>query len=63
LDYAASDVLYLHQLRNILMARLLREDRLDMARNCFDFIPTRCELDLNGWDGIDIFSHRMRRPD
>ena len=63
LDYAASDVLYLHQLRNILMARLLREDRLDMARNCFDFIPTRCELDLKGWDGVDIFSHKMRRLD
>ncbi len=63
LDYAASDVLYLHQLRNILMARLLRENRLDMARNCFDFIPTRCELDLNGWDGVDIFSHKMRRGD
>ena len=63
LDYAASDVLYLHQLRNILMARLIREDRLDMARSCFDFIPTRCELDLMGWDGVDIFSHKMRRPD
>jgi len=63
LDYAASDVLYLHQLRNILMARLIREGRLDMARSCFDFIPTRCELDLKGWDGVDIFSHKMRRPD
>ena len=63
LDYAASDVLYLHQLRNILTARLLREERLDLARNCFDFLPTRCELDLKGWEGVDIFSHRMRRPE
>ena len=63
LDYAASDVLYLHQLRNILTARLLREERLDLARNCFDFLPTRCELDLKGWEGVDIFSHKMRRPE
>ena len=63
LDYAASDVLYLHQLRNILTARLMRESRLDMAKSCFDFIKTRCELDLLGWDGVDIFSHKMRRPD
>jgi len=63
LDYAASDVLYLHQLRTILSARLFREKRYDMARSCFDFIPTRCALDLQGWDGIDIFSHRMRRVD
>ncbi len=63
LDYAASDVLYLHQLRNILTARLLREERLDLARNCFDFLPSRCELDLKGWEGVDIFSHRMRRPE
>lgn len=63
LDYAASDVLYLHQLRNILTARLIREDRLDMARQCFDFLHTRCELDLRGWADVDIFSHRMRRAD
>ena len=63
LDYAASDVLYLHQLRNILTARLIREDRLDIARNCFDFLQTRCALDLLGWEGVDIFSHKMRRPE
>ncbi len=60
--YAASDVLYLHQLQRVLTARLMREDRMDMARACFDFLPTRADLDLNGWDGIDIFSHAMRRP-
>ena len=63
LDYAASDVLYLHQLRNILTARLIREDRLDIARNCFDFLQTRCALDLLGWEGVDNFSHKMRRPE
>jgi len=63
LEYAASDVLYLHQLKTILSARLMREERFDMARSCFDFIKIRCELDLQGWDGVDIFSHKMRRPD
>ena len=63
LDYAASDVLYLHQLRNILTARLYRENRFDIAKACFDFLPTRAALDLQGWDGVDIFSHRMRRAD
>lgn len=63
LDYAASDVLYLHQLRNILSARLYRENRFEMAKACFDFLPTRAALDLQGWDGVDIFSHRMRRAD
>ena len=63
LDYAASDVLYLHQLRNILSARLYRENRFDIARACFDFLPTRAGLDLAGWNDVDIFSHRMRRSD
>ena len=63
LDYAASDVLYLHQLRNILSARLYRENRFDIARACFDFLPTRAALDLAGWNDVDIFSHRMRRSD
>ena len=63
LNYAASDVLYLHQLRNILSARLYRENRFDMARACFDFLPTRAALDLAGWNDVDIFSHRMRRSD
>lgn len=63
LDYAASDVLYLHQLRTILTARLVREGRLEVAQGCFDFLNTRCRLDLMGWDDVDIFSHRMRRSD
>jgi len=61
LKYAASDVLYLHQLKNILMARLIREDRLDIAKACFEFLPTRAELDLKGWDDTDIFSHNLKR--
>lgn len=63
LNYAASDVLYLHQLKTILTARLLRENRYDMAQACFEFLPTRAALDLNGWSDVDIFSHRMRRSD
>lgn len=62
LDYAASDVLYLHQLKTILTARLLRENRYDVAKACFEFLPTRAELDLLGWDNIDIFSHNLKRP-
>ena len=61
LKYAASDVLYLHQLKNILMARLIREDRLDIAKACFEFLPSRAELDLKGWDDTDIFSHNLKR--
>ena len=63
LDYAASDVLHLHRLRTILTARLMREGRLEVAQSCFDFLNTRCRLDLMGWDDVDIFSHRMRRGD
>lgn len=61
LDYAASDVLYLHQLKTILSARLFRENRFDVAKACFDFLPARAQLDLLGWDGIDIFSHNLKR--
>lgn len=60
LDYAASDVLYLHQLKTILMARLFREDRYEIAKACFEFLPTRAELDLKGWENVDIFSHHLR---
>ncbi|GLQ24186.1 3'-5' exonuclease [Algimonas ampicilliniresistens] len=63
MNYAASDVLYLHQLRTILTARLVREDRLEVAQSCFDFLNTRCRLDRMGWDEVDIFSHRLRRAD
>ena len=62
LNYAASDVLYLHRLEMILSARLIREGRLDMAEACFNFLPTRAQLDLEGWPDIDIFSHNLRRP-
>jgi ribonuclease D len=57
-EYAASDVLYLHRLKSALEAILIREDRLDLAQRCFDFLPTRAELDLLGWDEPnDIFHH------
>ncbi|MCH2163673.1 MAG: ribonuclease D [Marinovum sp.] len=56
-QYAASDVLYLHQLRDVLVARLEREGRMELAQSCFDFLPTRAELDLAGWPEVDIFSH------
>ncbi len=57
LDYAASDVLYLHQLKEALDARLAREGRTELAQACFDFLPTRARLDLEGWPEIDIFAH------
>jgi len=57
LDYAASDVLYLHKLKEQLDARLAREDRIDLAQACFDFLPVRAKLDLGGWPEIDIFAH------
>jgi ribonuclease D len=57
IDYAASDVLYLHQLRTELNTRLVREGRMELAQSCFDFFPTRAKLDLAGWPEMDIFSH------
>ena len=58
LDYAASDVLYLHRLKEVLAARLARENRSDLAQALFDFLPVRAELDLMGWDEPnDIFHH------
>jgi ribonuclease D len=57
LDYAASDVLYLHQLREALVARLDRDGRAKEAEACFRFLPTRARLDLMGWDEEDIFAH------
>jgi len=41
----------------------MRENRWEMAQGCFAFLPTRAQLDLEGWDDVDIFSHRMRRKD
>jgi ribonuclease D len=57
IDYAASDVLYLHALRDKLNAMLEREGRMQIAQSCFDFLPTRAGLDLAGWPDIDIFAH------
>ena len=57
LDYAASDVLYLHAVKARLDQMLAREGRTDLARACFDFLPVRARLDLAGWDEIDIFAH------
>jgi ribonuclease D len=57
LEYAASDVLYLHRLKAELEARLVREDRADQADACFRFLPDRALLDLNGWPETDIFEH------
>jgi ribonuclease D len=57
-EYAASDVLYLHKLKAELEQRLIREDRVALAQRCFDFLPTRAELDLLGWEEPnDIFHH------
>lgn len=56
-EYAASDVLYLHKLREKLNANLEREGRMELAQSCFDFLPQRALLDLEGWPDVDIFSH------
>jgi len=56
LAYAASDVLHLHTLKEKLQALLIRENRLELATACFDFLPARAKLDLAGWDS-DIFAH------
>ena len=55
--YAASDVLYLHQLKAKLDATLAREGRTELAQACFDFLPFRAQLDLAGWPEVDIFAH------
>jgi ribonuclease D len=57
LSYAASDVLHLHALRERLDAMLAREGRLGLAQACFEFLPTRARLDLQGWENEDIFAH------
>jgi ribonuclease D len=57
LRYAASDVLHLHALRARLDVMLARERRTELARSCFDFLPTRALLDLEGWAEQDIFAH------
>ena len=57
IDYAASDVLYLHRLKDILMDRLAREGRTEIAQACFAFLTSRATLDLAGFDEVDIFHH------
>ena len=57
LEYAASDVLHLHALRQKLTDRLIRDGRWDMATACFEFLPSRAKLDLMGWEETDIFAH------
>jgi len=56
-EYAASDVRYLHRLKEHLDVRLKRENRIELAEACFDFIPARALLDLAGWADADIFAH------
>lgn len=56
-DYAASDVRFLHAMRDELDRRLAREGRTELAQACFDFLPTRARLDIAGWPEIDIFAH------
>ena len=57
LEYAASDVLHLHAIKAGLADMLEREGRTDLAQRCFDFLPTRAALDLEGWPDTDIFAH------
>jgi ribonuclease D len=56
-NYAASDVLHLHKVREILHAMLVREKRVELAEACFEFLPTRAMLDVSGWRSVDIFAH------
>jgi ribonuclease D len=57
IEYAASDVLHLHALKNRLDSMLGRENRMEVAESCFAFLPTRARLDLLGWPETDIFAH------
>ena len=57
LEYAASDVLYLHELKNKLSNMLVRENKLSLAISCFDFLPVRAVIDLAGFEEWDIFGH------
>ncbi len=57
MDYAASDVLFLHRLKDELDHRLKRESRVELAQACFDFLPSRAALDLAGWPETDVFAH------
>ncbi len=57
IEYAANDVIYLHEIKEKLLEKLKRENRIELAYKCFDFIQTRCDLDLSGWQDEDIFQH------
>jgi len=57
MDYAASDVLYLHRIKEKLDETLAREGRTHLAQACFDFLPARASLDLLGWEDVDILAH------
>lgn len=57
LDYAASDVYHLHEIRSKLDSMLAREGRTDLAAACFQFLPHRALLDLEGWPEVDVFAH------
>lgn len=57
IDYAASDVLYLHALKDKLNKMLIRENREQIFKNCISFLPTRINLDINGFSNLDIFAH------
>ena len=57
IEYAATDVLHLHALREKLNEILEREKRANLAKECFKFLPFRAALDIKGWDDIDIFAH------
>ena len=57
LNYAASDVLYLHQIKNKLDELLKRENKEEIAKKCFEFLKTRSELDLIGFENLNIFAH------
>jgi ribonuclease D len=57
LSYAAADVAHLHALKATLDTMLARENRTQLAKACFDFLPARAELDLAGWEEVDIFAH------
>ena len=57
INYAASDVLHLHKIKTILDVRLKTEGRIEIADKCFNFLPSRAQLDILGWPDIDIFAH------
>ena len=57
IEYAASDVLFLHKLKNILDQKIKREGRMKIAQSCFDFLPVRAQLDIEGWPETDVFAH------